>query len=171
MPLVTKPGTTRLKTLILTLIYPNRASYYDDWRDAFLDSPAFDCDVANILDMRPGKLERLIEGYDAIIMLHSCNSDTLDYFAPIAESLGQRKRARLLTFVGNEYNSPYVSLTEKVSLFRQARCDVVATQLLQEAGQFLYASSGARIVSLAHRTHPKAFRPGPAHLADDAILA
>ena len=48
MPKVTKPGTTRLKTLILTLIYPNRASYYDDWRDAFLDSPAFDCDVASI---------------------------------------------------------------------------------------------------------------------------
>lgn len=154
-----------LETLILTLAYPHRASYYDDWRDAFTSSPAFRCRVMNILDLKPADLARAIEKVDAVVMLHACNSDALDYLRPLAPVLGQRKRARLLTFVGNEYNSPYLSTTERVDLFRQARCDIVATQLLQEAGQFLYAETGARIIAVPHALNPEAFKPGPAHPA------
>lgn len=158
---------TAIKTLILTLAYPNRASYYDDWRDAFVAHPRFDCTVANIIGMNPKDLARRIEDFDAIIMLHACNSDTLDYLTPIAPVLGQRRRARLVTFVGNEFNSPYVSATARTGLFAQARCDLVATQLLQEAGAYLYAASGARVIAMPHALNPAVFRPGPETRAID----
>lgn len=154
-------STSRLKTLVLTLIYPNRASYYDDWKDAFVDHPAFDCTVLNIIGLEPRALAARLEEFDAIVMLHACNSDTLDYFAPLAPVLGQRRRARLASFVGNEFNFPYVSMAERNRLFALARCDLVATQLLQEAGAYLYASSGARVVAMAHALNPAVFRPGP----------
>jgi len=158
-------GFSRMRTLILALEYPHRASYYDDWRDAFCDSPQLECAFANILSLQPRELARRLEEHDAVIMLHSCNSDTLEFLAPLAPVLGARKRARLLTFVGNEFNSPYVSLIDKVRLFREARCDIVATQLLEEAGRFLYADSGAEVVSIPHALNPRAFRPGPEHAA------
>jgi Glycosyl transferases group 1 len=156
-----------IKTLICTLIYPNRASYYDDWCDAFVDHPRFDCSVANIIGMKPKDLAKQIEDFDAIIMLHACNSDTLDYLKPLAPVLGQRKRARLVTFVGNEFNSPYVSMTERTQLFAQSRCDLVATQLLQEAGDYLYSASGARVIAMPHALNPAVFRPGPGTRAID----
>jgi spore maturation protein CgeB len=150
-----------LRTLILSLEYPNRASYYSDWRDAFCGSTDYACHVVNILDLRPKRLARMVEEYDAIILLHSCNSDTLDYLAPLTAVLGNRNRAKLVSFVGNEFNSPYVSMTRRVELLREARCDLIATQLLQEAGEFLYGGTGARIISLPHALNPLAFSPGP----------
>lgn len=151
------------RTLLLALDYPNRASYYDDWRDAFQANPRFDCRAENILNIDPRFLSRVVDECDVIIMLHSCNSDTLDYFAPIASVLGQRKRAKLLSFVGNEFNSPYVSLLDKVALFVEARCDLIGTQLLAEAGQFLYGGHGYRVISVPHALNPMAFKPGPDH--------
>lgn len=165
MPTTRTSSNSAIETLVLTLAYPHRASYYDDWRDAFTMSPAFRCKVLNILDLKPADLRRAMANVEAIVMLHACNSDTLDYLRPLAPILGERNRARLLTFVGNEYNSPYVSTLERVALFRQARCDIVATQLLQEAGDFLYADTGARIISVPHALNPKAFEPGTAHAA------
>jgi spore maturation protein CgeB len=156
---------SRLRTLLLTLAYPHRVSYYDDWRDAFLDCPDFSCDVVSILDLKPAALARMIEDYDAIVMLHSCNNDTLDYVAPIAGVLGDRKRAKLLTFVGNEFNSPYLSTPERVAVFARSRCDFIATQLLAEAGEFVYGGHGARIISVPHGLNPRAFQPGPLHAA------
>jgi hypothetical protein len=154
---------SRLRTLILSLEYPNRASYYSDWRDAFVGSPSYLCTVRNILDLAPSNLAGMIEDYDAVVLLHSCNSDTLDYLAPLAPILGQRKRAWLLSFVGNEFNSPYVSTPRRVGLLREARCDLIATQLLQEAGAYLYAFAGARVISVPHALNPQAFEPGPPH--------
>ena len=139
---------SRIRTLLLSLTYPNRVSYYDDWRDAFTSHPSFDCTERNILKISPNTLTRHLDEYDAIIVLHSCNSDTLEYFRKIAPILGQRRGGRLVSFVGNEFNSPYVSMPERTRLLRDARCDIVATQLLQEAGSYLYGSSGARVLSV-----------------------
>lgn len=152
---------SRLRTLILALIYPNRVSYYDDWRDAFEQHPGYECTVRNIMTLTPDQLRQEIDTFDAVILLHSCNSDTLDYFAPLAPVLAERRRAKVATFVGNEFNFPYVSTAERVRLFATARCDIVATQLLQEAGDHLYAASGARIVSMPHALNPVVFTPGP----------
>lgn len=152
---------SRIKTLILALIYPNRVSYYDDWRNAFEKHPGYECSVRNIMTLTPTQLRAEIEQFDAIILLHSCNSDTLDYFAPLVPVLAERRSARLATFVGNEFSSPYVSTAQRVRLFAEARCDIVATQLLQEAGDYIYAASGARIVSMPHALNPAVFTPGP----------
>jgi len=151
----------QLRTLILTLEYPNRASYYSDWSNAFSNSKHFRCQVANLFHLGPRRLGRVVDEYDAIVALHSCNSDTLDYFEPLAPVLGNRRKAKLLSFVGNEFNSPYVSMPKRVALLREARCDLIATQLLQEAGEFLYSGTGARIISVPHALNPNAFRPGP----------
>lgn len=158
---VSATGQSVLRTLLLTLTYPHRASYYDDWRDAFCNSQQFECETVNVRDLRPRTLAAMVDEFDAVIILHACNGDTLDYLAPIAPVLGNRRRARLLSFVGNEYNSPYVSTVERLRLLGEARCDLIATQLLREAGEFLYQGCGARIISVPHALNPFAFRPGP----------
>jgi spore maturation protein CgeB len=152
-----------LRTLVLTLDYPHRVSYYDDWSDAFTTSPHFSCAVDNVLVLKPADLARDIEDYDAVIMLHSCNSDTLDLLEPIVPVLAQRRRAKLLSFVGNEFNSPYVSTVLRNRMLCEARVDIIATQLLREAGEFLYQNTGARVISVPHALNPMAFRPGPEH--------
>jgi hypothetical protein len=149
--------------LILTLAYPHRASYYDDWRDAFVDNPDFDSTVLNILSLRPSDLARNIDTYDAIILLHSCNNDALDYITPLADVLARRRRAKLLSFVGNEYDSPYLSMSERIRMIKAARTDIVATQLLEEAGHYLYAETTARVISVPHALNPRVFRPGLPH--------
>lgn len=151
------------RTVLLNLQYPSRASYYEDWLDAFAGSGLFECDVVNILSVSPTSLARRLDEFDTIIMLHSTNSDTLDYFEAIADVLADRKRAQLIIFAGNEYNSPYVSMTRKVGLFSRARADIVATQLLQEAGEFLYGGHGYRVISVPHALNPAAFKPGQPH--------
>jgi spore maturation protein CgeB len=152
--------TNTLRTLMLTLAYPHRASFYDDWREAFLASRQFNTTVLNILNLQPLELSRKLDDYDAIIVMHSCNNDTLHYLAPLCQVLGNRRRGKLLCFVGNEYNSPYVSMSERVRLFKTARADMVATQLLVEAGRFLYSGTGAQIISVPHALNPGVFRPG-----------
>ncbi len=150
-----------LRTLILTLAYPHRASYYDDWRHAFEAIPHFDCQVQNILNLRPKRLERRLRDFDAVILLHSCSSDTLDYLLPLAPALAARTHAKLFAFIGNEFNSPYVSMARRVAFLRDARADFAATQLLLEAGEFLYKAPGCRVVSIPHALNPLAFQPGP----------
>src|SRR5262245_24232988 len=155
-------STRRIRTLVMSLDYPNRASYYSDWRDAFCNSRDFACHILNILDLKPKRLRSMIEDFEAIVLLHSCNSDTLDYLAPLVPILGNRQRPRLLSFLGNEFNSPYLSNVKRARLLRDARCDLIATQLLREAGEFLYGGIGAEIISIPHALNPDAFRPGPA---------
>lgn len=155
--------SSRLKTLILTLHYPHRVSYYDDWSDAFCNSRDYACTVQNIRGLRQSALASQIDNYDAIILLHSCNSDTLDYLTPLAPVLANRKRAKLLSFNGNEFNSPHISMVDRIELLRAMRCDITATQMLQEAGEFLYVRSGAQVISVPHALNPDVFQPGPAH--------
>lgn len=155
-------NSQRLRTLLLGLSYPHQASYYDDWRNAFETSPYFDCTVQNILNLRPKQLERQLSDYDAVVLLHSCSSDTLDYLTPLAPALAARVRAKLFSFIGNEYNSPYVSMAKRIAFLREARADFAATQLLLEAGDFLYKPAGCRVVSVPHALNPAAFQPGPA---------
>ncbi|MBL8672509.1 MAG: glycosyltransferase family 1 protein, partial [Alphaproteobacteria bacterium] len=75
------------------------------------------------------------------------------------------RRGRLVAFVGNELNSPLAPLGAKIAWLRRVRPDIVATQLLQEAGDWLYAdvkaAVGAQVLSLPHALNPRAFRPGP----------
>ncbi len=159
-----------LRALILTLSYPHRASYYDDWRNAFERSPFFECSVENILGIQTKDLERRIRDFDVIILLHSCGSDTLEYLNPLAPVLARRSRAKLFAFVGNEFNSPYVSMAQRISFLKETGADFVATQLLLDAGKFLYERSQCRVVSVPHALNPDAFSPGKGHAVREIDL-
>jgi hypothetical protein len=160
---------SRIRALILLLAYGHRVSYYDDWLDAFVGSGHFLTETGNIIDLEPAVLARRIEEFDAVILLHGCNADTLEFLEPLVPVLADRKRARLLSFVGNEYNSPYLSMQQRNDMLRRARTDIIATQLLAEAGEHLYAGTGARVISVPHALNPAVFFPreGPRHARID----
>ena len=150
-----------LKTLVLALRYPHRASYYDDWADAFGASPFFDTTLRNVLDLSPARLTRELAEHDLVVLLHNCTADTTDDLERLTPALGARARARLVAFVGNEYNSPYAPMTRKIAALHACNPDIVATQLLQEAGAYLYGGICANVISLPHALNPDVFRPGP----------
>jgi hypothetical protein len=148
-----------MRTLVLTLEYPTRSSYYVDWRDAFLQSPLFASTVRNVLH-RPVRrqITREIRDYDLVVVLHSCTADTLDYVADLVPAL-QTRRGKLVSFVGNELNLPWAPLRDKIAWLQQVRPDLIATQLLQETAEWLYAETDARICSLPHALNVEVFRP------------
>lgn len=148
-----------MKALVLNVDYPSRASYYEDWRDAFERAPRFDTTVVNIVHRRGRRLvKHTVRDYELIVVLHSCMADSLDYVEPLTGAL-QGRRGRLVSFVGNEINLPWAPLGEKIEWLRAVQPDVIATQLLPEAGEWLYAGLGADVVSLPHALNPDAFRP------------
>ena len=146
-----------IKTLILTLQYEHRASYYDDWASAYVNSELFDCEILNLMKASPNDLENIIENFDLVILLHAAISDSLDFLKPVQKILANRKKPKLLSFVGNEFNSPYVPLSGKIKLLKDCRVDVIATQLLEEAGQYIYQEAGAEIVSIPHALNPQRY--------------
>ena len=164
---MTKVGVSAIRTLLLVLQYPNRASYYDDWADAFIQSSEYDCTVVNVLGLEAARLEAMLGEFDLVVLLHSTNSDTLEYLSTVAPVLADRNGAKVVVFSGNEYNSPYVSMAGKRALLQQAGCDIVATQLLPEAGELLYGKDPYRIIAMPHALNPCAFQPGPAHVKRD----
>lgn len=147
-----------MRTLLLTLAYPSRASYYDDWRDAFARAQQFDVTVRNIFDRSASaEVRRTIDQYELIVVLHACTADSLLYVEPLASAL-QARRGKLLSFVGNELNLPWAPLGAKIAWLKRVRPDIIATQLLAEAGEWLYAEVGARVISLPHALNPEAFQ-------------
>jgi hypothetical protein len=150
-----------IKTLVLTVEYPSRASYYDDWRDAFSASPHFDVTVTNVFHAgERSRVRRGIGDYDLIVALHACTADSLLYVEPLVGAL-QSRRGKLLSFVGNELNLPWAPLAAKISWLTAVGADLVATQLLDEAGRWLYEATGAKVISVPHALNPQAFTPGP----------
>ena len=150
-----------IKTLVLALHYPHRASYYDDWADAFAAAPFFETTSLNVLDLSPSRLTQELGEHDLVVLLHNCTADTTDDLERLAPALGDRARARLVAFVGNEYNSPYAPMARKIAALKACNPDIVATQLLPEAGAYLYGDICANVMSLPHALNPDVFRPGP----------
>jgi hypothetical protein len=149
-----------MKTLVLTLEYPTRSSYYIDWRDAFRRSAAFDTTVRNVFHAAVRRrLETEVAAYELIVVLHSCTADTLDYVGELASPLRHR-RGRLVCFVGNELNLPWAPLGRKLAWVKSVAPDIIATQVLAETGEWLYGDTGAQVLSLPHALNPEAFRPG-----------
>ena len=124
-------------------------------------APEFSCTVYNIFTGAGRRAARkACATADLIIILHSCNADTLHYAQHMTTAL-QNRRGKLLSFVGNELNMPWAPLSAKIAWLKTIRADFVATQLLQEAGDYLYASTGAKIAAVPHALNPAAFPPGP----------
>ena len=95
---------------------------------------------------------------DAVVLLHSTNGDTTIHLERHASLLAAR-RVPLLTFVGNEVNLPGTSIAAKRRLFEQIHPEWIATQLLEEAGQYLFGDvAGRSVVSIPHALNTSAFR-------------
>jgi hypothetical protein len=150
---------SRIRLLVVYAQYTNRLSYYDDWLDAFKASAEFETKAVNIVTADSAALRAAINNVDAIVLLHSTNGDTTDYIDPFASILADR-RVPLLTFVGNEVNLPGSPISAKRRLFTRIRPDWVATQLLEEAGRFLFADVAEKsVVAIPHALNPEVFQP------------
>src|SRR5919106_5221021 len=128
---------SRIRTVVLTVRYGVRASYYEDWLDAFAASPLFSTTSYNLF--RRGERRaamRALGQAELVVALHSCSADTLEFILPLREALKAR-RGRLLMFVGNEYNLPWAPLGEKRRFIREVGTDWAVTQMPLQAGQYL----------------------------------
>ena len=150
---------SRIRLLVLYAQYTGRLSYNDDWLDAFRGYLEFETKAVNIVTANSAALRAEIKNVDAIVLLHSTNGDTTDYLEPFASILADR-RAPLLSFVGNELNLPGSPISAKRRIFEKIRPDWIATQMLEEAGQFLFGDVAAKsVVAIPHALNPHAFRP------------
>ena len=153
---------SRIRLAVLYAQYTTHLSYNDDWLDAFKGYPEFETGAVNIVKADAPAIRAAIEDVDAIVLLHSTNGDTTDYLEPFASILADR-RVPLLSFVGNEVNLPGSPIAAKRRLFAQIRPDWIATQLLDEAGGFLFGDVAERsVVGIPHALNPNVFRPGRA---------
>ena len=147
-----------VRTLVLYADYTNRLSYYDDWLDAFREFPDFATTAVNICQRGARRsVAKRIKEFDLIVLLHSTNADTLIYIDPFRPVLKDR-RGKLLSFVGNEFNSPGTPISERIALLTDIAVDFIATQLPHEAGRWLYEECGAQVVAMPHALNPTAFR-------------
>lgn len=155
-------NTSRIPALVLIGRHAKTLSYYDDWLEAFQRSKDFDVAVANVEDPKTIKSVRSqIERAPLVICLHSTNADGIRPLLAVRTALANR-RGQLVVFVGNEVNLPLAPMAEKIDFLNTVSTDVVATQLLQEAGEWLYQTvPSAEVVSIPHGLNPAVYTPGP----------
>ncbi len=162
-------AANRIRTVILSVQYGTRSSYYRDWLDAFERSPLFAATAFNLFRREERRAAmRAVAQTDLVVALHSCSADTLDFIKPLAGALGGR-RGRFMMLVGNEYNLPWARLADKRAFLREVGADWVGTQLTMEAGEWLYADTGATVVPMPHALNEAVFRrdkPDPARAID-----
>src|SRR6266849_1300494 len=151
-------GESRIQTIVLTLRYGVRASYYEDWLDAFNSSPLFAVTSFNLFSRAERRAAgRAIGDAELVVALHACSADTLRFIETLRGAL-QTRRGRFLMFVGNEYNLPWARLGEKREFLRAVGADWVATQLPLAAGQWLYDDTGAAVLAVPHAANEGVFR-------------
>lgn len=149
---------SRIGTVVLTVRYGVRASYYEDWLDAFQSSPHFAVTTFNLFARGQRRAAmRAVRNAELVVALHSCSADTLRFINPLLHALNSR-RGRLLVLVGNEYNLPWSRLSDKRAFLRKVGADWVGTQLPLEAGEWLYRDTGTRVLALPHAANVRAFR-------------
>jgi hypothetical protein len=153
-------SNSRMRVLVGYAHYTDRLSYYDDWLDAFTGSSQFEAVPINVVASSiKAKLADLLRNVDAVVLLHSTNGDTIAYLEPHAETFA-RRNVPLLTFVGNEVNIPGSPIADKRRLFKIIRPDYIATQLLLEAGQYLFEDVATRgVVAIPHALNTLAYQP------------
>ena len=143
--------------LVLTAQCDQTLSYYDDWLDAFINHSALNVSIVNIQVETETKVCNLIETARHVILHHSVTADTNVFLSRLKHPLQSRK-GKLWMFVGNEVNLAIFSMSERLLLIQQICPDFILTQLLQEAGEWLYEASSARVVSIPHALNPSVFK-------------
>lgn len=144
---------------VLYLNYGAQASYFNDWYDAIIGSKAWTSHPVNIFSFQNvQKQQKIIQNADTVIMLHSCMGDTLSYVNRIKPIL-QKRRGKLLSFIGNEYNSPYCRLKDKRDFLKDVQVDTVASQLTLDTATWLYHNVASMVISMPHALHTASFSP------------
>ncbi len=152
------PDESRIQTVLLTVQYSTRSSYYLDWADAFARSPHFAVTCFNLFSRNQRQAaRRAVERAELVIALHACSADTLDYIKPLVTAL-EARRGRFLMFVANEYNLPWAPIAEKRAFLQKVNAEWVGTQLPLDTGRWLYEGSGACVLSLPHALNSEVFR-------------
>lgn len=157
-----------LKTLILHAQDMNTLSYYDDWLDAFVSESFFLSHPINIYDKSSVQfLKKTIRDYDLIVILHSVPRLLINIhrFKPFEEII-QRRKGKILAFVGDELNSHIIFLSEKIAFLKRVQPEYIGTQLPLEAGTWLYEDClKSQVIPLPHALNPKVFQPKVPHSA------
>jgi len=151
---------SRIRLLTLHAQYTDKLSYFDDWLDAVRQYPGFDVIAIDIIPSGARRrIRQAIGEVDAVLLLHSTNGDSITYLDRHVPVLANR-RVPLITFVGNEVNLPGFSIAGKRRVLKAIRPEWIATQLLEEAGEYLFGDIATRgIVAIPHALNPSAFRP------------
>jgi hypothetical protein len=133
-------------------------SYVIDWREAFCDAPELDVDVCNISNLVAyNKYLGRITEYPLVVILHSATGDSMSLLLKTVNQLN-RRRGKLVVFVGNEYNL----MVEKLDFIRLAEAEYVCSQLPVAAARWLYSDcTHSQIVPMPHALNPKLYTPGP----------
>ena len=148
----------------ITLVYVNfsyasELSYLDDWLDAFILCPGLEVDLVNIATedkILVRQIQDKIEKAPYIVVHHSVLGDSLQYIQQYVQAFKYRL-GKMLCFVGNEVNIPILGMKPKLILLRQIKPQIIATQLLQGAGEWLYTDCASVVLSIPHALNPKVF--------------
>lgn len=150
-----------MQTILLYAAYTDQMSYFDDWTDAFLEHQNVQTEAINVCDQMSDlrSILKRLEKAELIVLHHSMNGDTLKYLKPFMSSLKNR-HGKLVSFVGNEVNLPNMSMKEKIHSLKDLEVDIIATQLLPEAGKWLYSGcTKSKTISIPHALNPAVFYP------------
>lgn len=151
-------GASDAHVLVLTANSNDSNSYTTDWLRAFLLHPGLAVTHIDLLNPRPAeRVRRALMSVDGVVLLHSVLADSLD---PLRRVLGPLidRRVPLFALIGNEINLPWAPLSGKRELLHEIRAEHIGTQLLPEAGEYLYGSiPGAVIHHMPHAVDPDQF--------------
>lgn len=156
--MITTARIDRLRTLYLEWSplgsspdYWAPLSYVLDWRRAFVTSPLLDVTYCDI--NRPSQVIEAatnIANYDLIVVSHIALGDDVNDIARWTELLS-RRTGKLVSFIGNEYDL----MAEKIAFLRDAKVDIVCSQLALDAAEYFYEElTDAKIISLPHALNP-----------------
>lgn len=148
-----------MNALLLYARHVDTLSYYDDWIDAFKNTSNLSLTASNVLCDAEEKnaIINTIKSSNLIILHHSMLGDSMEFIAPFLQALADRK-GKLISFIGNEVNLPILGIAPRIKALQYIQPDIIATQLLQEAGEWLYADcTNTKVISIPHALNPHAF--------------
>ena len=134
---------------IIEARYPYKMSYLDEWLKAW-KLASRNAQTFNVLnDSELKKLQKSLSRFDLIVILHSVTADSNKWLNDLINRISSRK-CPVILFVGNEYSNPWLSMEKRLENIKQINPEVIATQLTQKSGEFLYEGSGAKVVETPH---------------------
>ena len=138
-----------MEIAIIEARYPYKMSYLDEWLEAWKTHADY-TEVFNVLkDSEVKNLKKSISKFDLIVVLHSVTADSNKWLSDLYEALSKRTCPMVL-FVGNEYSNPWLSMELRLQNISRISPDMIATQLPQRSGDFLYAGLAAKVIEIPH---------------------